>query len=218
MEWSPNTEYWAQIITELERKSYPPLISAHTSYPVVVLPYCWLQTIHLSIISHRDSVLLDRMLSSLTTTVINQMLGFSAPCSLHRGSGRVLFSQSDVMYASYKQSPWKKQNIIINWKLYVARNQQTELSGCFCWFLAWHTLQPWRWKQYVPPKHQTLSKLQNNILYMSQIHIPTSHHISVPSERSESQNYSTISYKCKFLGFITGWCQLCWVNVVMTSH
>jgi hypothetical protein len=36
---------------------------------------------------------------------------------------------------------------------------------------------------------------------MSQIHIPMSHHISVPIERSESQNYSTIL--CKFLGFIT---------------
>lgn len=124
MEWSPNTEYWAQIITELERKSYPSLISAHTSYSMVVLPYCWLQTIHLSIISQRDSVLLDSMLSSVTTTVINQMLGFSAPCSLHRALGRVLFSQIDVMYASYKKSSWKKQNNIINLKLYAVRNQQ----------------------------------------------------------------------------------------------
>lgn len=133
MEWSPNTEYWTQIITELERKSYPPFISAHTSYPMVVLPYCWLQTIHLSTISQRDSVLLDSMLSSVTTTVINQMLGFSAPCSLHRASGRVLFSQSDVMYASYKQSPWKKQNNIINWKLHAARNQKQQAANRAFW-------------------------------------------------------------------------------------
>jgi hypothetical protein len=113
-------------------KSYLALFSAHTFYPMVVLPYCWLQTFHLSIISQRDSVLLDSMLSGLTITVVNQMLGFSAPCSLHRAWDRVLFFQCDVMYASYIQSPWKKKAIHHKLNMICSKKSLLSISAWFC--------------------------------------------------------------------------------------
>jgi hypothetical protein len=35
---------------------------------------------------------------------------------------------------------------------------QAHLATCFCWFLAWLTLQPWRWRRYFFPKFWALSK------------------------------------------------------------
>jgi hypothetical protein len=32
-----------------------------------------------------------------------------------------------------------------------------KLSAYYCWFPAWVTLRPWRWKRYVPPKHRGIS-------------------------------------------------------------
>jgi hypothetical protein len=29
-------------------------------------------------------------------------------------------------------------------------------ASCLCWFLAWLTLIPWRWRRYVTPKHLLL--------------------------------------------------------------
>jgi hypothetical protein len=31
------------------------------------------------------------------------------------------------------------------------------LAACFCWFLAWLTLRPWRWRRYVLPKRLPVS-------------------------------------------------------------
>jgi hypothetical protein len=34
-----------------------------------------------------------------------------------------------------------------------------QLATCFCWFLVWLTVQPWRWRQYVLLQHQANSEL-----------------------------------------------------------
>lgn len=33
------------------------------------------------------------------------------------------------------------------------------LLSCFCWFNAWFTLQPWRWRWYITPKRRAISVL-----------------------------------------------------------
>jgi hypothetical protein len=42
-----------------------------------------------------------------------------------------------------------------------AGSKLPEFAACFCWFLVWLRLSPWRWRQYVPPKCHALSKLQS---------------------------------------------------------
>jgi hypothetical protein len=37
---------------------------------------------------------------------------------------------------------------------------QAELAACFCCFIAWLALQPWRRGHYIPPKFQALTELQ----------------------------------------------------------
>jgi hypothetical protein len=37
-----------------------------------------------------------------------------------------------------------------------------KLSVCFCWFVAWHSHQPWKWGRYDPLKHQAISKPNDN--------------------------------------------------------
>jgi hypothetical protein len=40
------------------------------------------------------------------------------------------------------------------------RLSSPQVSAWFCWFLAWNTLQPWRWRQYVPAKPRAFSELR----------------------------------------------------------
>jgi hypothetical protein len=63
-----------------------------------------------------------------------------------------------------------------------------EVAACFCWFRPCRSLQSWRWRQYVPPKRQFISKLHGVTTQKTVIHIlfqesnfPNILHMSLPA-------------------------------------
>jgi hypothetical protein len=56
----------------------------------------------------------------------------------------------------------------------VRTSNPTQLSACFCWFVALITARPWRWRQYVVPKRRTVPELhgfatQNTAFFMKRL-------------------------------------------------
>jgi hypothetical protein len=59
-----------------------------------------------------------------------------------------------------RQSNVSEVHIVSIFRGWKARHQLQQLDTCFCWFLAWLTLWPRRWRRYVPPKRQAPSELR----------------------------------------------------------
>jgi hypothetical protein len=71
---------------------------------------------------------------------------FESPCSGHSSVGSPIFVPV--------------QGLIFHTRF-------AQLAFCFCWFLAWLTLRPWRWRLYVPPKRRNFSNKDGHTLNFS---------------------------------------------------
>jgi hypothetical protein len=70
-----------------------------------------------------------------------------------------------------------------------------------CWFVAWHTFQPWRWRQYVTPKRRLTSiGLPQHILLFRIISIIYSHPTNIGLIQAVSEVSSQLAHTRRPIG------------------